>query len=107
MSTHAPLPSLAEVRAFWDAHPCGAQFVRGSFGTPAFYEEHARFRYRTEWHLDRLVPWETCRGRDVLEIGCGLGADGLRFAQHGARYTGVDLTRRRSRRRSTGSRRSG
>jgi SAM-dependent methyltransferase len=30
-------------------------------------------------------------GRRVLEIGCGEGADGVMFAAHGARYTGIDI----------------
>jgi ubiquinone/menaquinone biosynthesis C-methylase UbiE len=32
------------------------------------------------------------RGKKVLEIGTGNGADGVMFAKHGADYTGVDLT---------------
>lgn len=84
--------NLDEVRDFWNSQPCGVAFVDLPFGTPEFYEAYRAFRYRTEWHLNRLVPFEEFRGQSVLEIGCGLGADGARFAQAGAHYTGIDLT---------------
>ena len=36
-----------------------------------------------------LAPW--CRGRDVVDVGCGMGLHGLGFLLEGARsYTGVD-----------------
>jgi ubiquinone/menaquinone biosynthesis C-methylase UbiE len=38
------------------------------------------------------VPFAEQKGKKVLEIGCGNGADGVMFAQAGAEYTGVDLT---------------
>src|SRR6185503_17179971 len=38
------------------------------------------------------VPFASARGKSVLEIGCGNGADGTMFASNGADYTGVDLT---------------
>lgn len=85
-------PTLEDVRAFWDAHPCGRDFVDVPFGTPEFFEAFRAYRYRTEWHLDELVPFEEFAGRKVLEVGCGLGADGSRFAAAGADYTGIDLT---------------
>jgi ubiquinone/menaquinone biosynthesis C-methylase UbiE len=84
--------SLEDVHAFWNAHPCGAWRVREDFGTRAFYDSYRAYRYRKHWHLPELVPFEKFSGKQVLEIGCGLGADGVRFAQGGAFYTGIDLT---------------
>jgi SAM-dependent methyltransferase len=39
-----------------------------------------------------LVPFAKAKGKSVLEIGTGNGADGTMFAHHGAFYTGADLT---------------
>jgi SAM-dependent methyltransferase len=36
--------------------------------------------------------WETTRGRDVLDFGCGPGAEVVEIAEHGARHVvGIDL----------------
>ena len=36
-----------------------------------------------------LAPW--CQGKDVVDVGCGMGLHGLGFLLEGARsYTGVD-----------------
>ena len=80
------------MRSFWNAHPCGADFVDAPFGTRQFFEQYAAYRYRVEWHLLELVPFDRYAGKRVLEIGCGLGADGASFAKYGALYTGIDLT---------------
>ncbi|MBI4613224.1 MAG: methyltransferase domain-containing protein [Planctomycetes bacterium] len=88
----APGQGIPGVRAFWGAEPCGTRFTAAPFGSPAFYEEYAEFRFSTEWHLLELVPFAACAGKELLEIGTGLGADGVRFARHGAIYTGLDVT---------------
>jgi SAM-dependent methyltransferase len=42
--------------------------------------------------FDRLFRYDAYRGRDVLEIGCGMGAMAANWASNGARVTAVDLT---------------
>ncbi len=82
---------LAVVYDFWNVEACGSHFVRSKRGTPKFYEEYRRYRYTVEWHIPFLVPFADTKGKKVLEIGCGNGADGVMFALAGADYTGVDL----------------
>lgn len=83
---------IRNVSEFWNTEACGSHYVPVQRGTAEFYKRYREFRYRTEWHIPMLVPFAETTGKRVLEIGCGNGADGVMFAQHGAEYTGVDLT---------------
>jgi SAM-dependent methyltransferase len=92
MTSNAAEPRLASVYDFWNFEACGSHYVRAKRGTPEFYEEYRQLRYNVEWHIPLLVPFAQTKGKKVLEIGCGNGADGVMFALAGADYTGVDLT---------------
>jgi len=55
-----------EIYQYWNTNPC-------SGGNPTF-------------------PFFLFRNKKVLEIGCGVGNDALRFVKEKAIYTGIDLT---------------
>jgi len=83
---------LREVRTFWNTEACGTHFIQRFTDERDFFSKYREFRYRVEWHIPAFASFPRARGKRVLEIGCGNGADGVLFASHGAHYTGVDLT---------------
>src|ERR1051326_5071550 len=85
-------PTIEEVRDFWNTEACGTHFVQSYSNKKDFYDKFREYRYRTEWHIPLLVPFAEGKGKQVLEIGIGNGADGVMWATNGAVYTGVDLT---------------
>lgn len=84
--------TLTHVHDFWNTEACGTHFVPRLADDAEFYRRFREHRYRIHWHLPRMIPFAAARGEALLEIGTGNGADGVTFAQHGAHYTGVDLT---------------
>lgn len=84
--------NIADVKGFWNANPCQSELSKESERRRYFDEiSQKRFSGR-EWHVPMVAKFDSFRGKDVLEIGCGVGTDGIEFAKNGANYIGVDLT---------------
>jgi ubiquinone/menaquinone biosynthesis C-methylase UbiE len=82
------------VREFWDAASCGEVYAEG-LAFEDQVEAQARARYELEPYIAGFARFAEGRGRDVLEVGVGMGADHVEWARsRPRRLAGVDLTPR-------------
>src|SRR5260370_5143935 len=88
-------PRLKErVKAFWNRSSCGEVYAVG-FSKQDIYDSQSRARYGLEPYLLEFAKFHEGHGKDVLEIGVGMGADHVEWARSRPRsLTGVDLTPR-------------
>ena len=83
-----------QVQEFWDAASCGEVYAVGETELQRL-RQNAEARYRLEPYIKQFARFEQGSGKDVLEIGVGMGADHAEWARHHPRsLTGIDLTPR-------------
>jgi ubiquinone/menaquinone biosynthesis C-methylase UbiE len=82
-----------EVHAFWNEASCGEALYLNGQDREGFASQLKR-RYELEPYILDFAQFEEFRGRKVLEIGVGLGADHQKFSEAGAELYGIDLTER-------------
>jgi len=84
--------TISDVKSFWNANPCQSALSQEA-ERRRYFEEISRKRFQgREWHVPIIAKFDSFQGKDVVEIGCGVGTDGIEFAKNGANYVGVDLT---------------
>lgn len=85
-------PLLAEIRDYWDENIHDVEITSQPVGSLGFFDELDDYRFDKLSYLPQLVDFDGYRGKDLLEVGCGAGIDLVRFAQGGAKVTGIDLS---------------
>jgi ubiquinone/menaquinone biosynthesis C-methylase UbiE len=89
----APAPTgVVSRQRFWTAYQPGLRASDAPVGSRAFFAEVESRRYALEPHIAELVDFERWADADVLEAGCGIATDGIRFVRANARYTGLDFS---------------
>src|SRR5215467_3102602 len=96
-----PLPSQPaqdldplSVKRFWEEASCGEVYAKGRTLAERL-QAHSLTRYQLEPYILEFGRFADAKGKDVLEIGVGMGDDHEKWAEaRPKRLIGVDLTQR-------------
>ena len=84
---------ISRIQDYWNARIHDLEMTNQTVGSKGFFDDLEAYRYDKLRYLPQLVDFTAYSGKKVLEVGCGIGTDLVRFVQGGAIGTGVDLSK--------------
>ncbi len=85
---------INSVKKYWDRQPCNVNHSKKTFLSRDYFNEVTKKRYFVERHIPKFANFKKYKNKNVLELGCGIGTDGIQFIKNGANYTGVELSKK-------------
>ena len=79
------------IKEYWTRNIHDVEITHHPVGTKEFFEELDKYHYEKLAYLLNVFDFNAYKAKKVLEVGCGLGIDLVKFAKGGATVTGVDL----------------
>jgi ubiquinone/menaquinone biosynthesis C-methylase UbiE len=79
------------IKEYWNEHIHDLEIATHPVGSIEFFQELDEYRFDKLRYLPQVVDFSSYRSKTVLEVGCGVGIDLLRFARAGSHVTGIDL----------------
>lgn len=83
---------ISKVENYWDRQPCNVNHSKKKFLSKEYFNEVRKKRYFVEPHILKFADFKKYKNKAVLEIGCGIGTDGIEFIKNGANYFGIELS---------------
>jgi len=84
--------TIADIQRYWNTRIHDLEMTDKEVGTLGFFDDLDEYRFDKLHYLPQLVDFSGFANQTLLEVGCGIGTDLLRFARGGAKVTGVDLS---------------
>ncbi len=84
-------PLLEQIRQYWNEHIHDLELAQHPVGTHGFFQDLDEYRFDKLRYLPGVVDFKGYRNKKILEVGCGVGIDLVRFARGGAAVHGIDL----------------
>ena len=81
-----------KIKDYWNKRPCNINHSSDPRFTKKYFNAVRKKKYFVEKHILSFANFKKYKGKNVLEIGCGIGTDAMEFIKNGAKYIGIDYS---------------